>query len=127
MNQLGGDPERLLEIDVLRGPDHDMLRDDGPYRGLLRAALEGRLKGIVVSPNCRTRSVLRHYPVEGREEYPKPVRHTSMATGVPGHGGQVRGRGKEIEVHPKVLNGRPEFTKTQYARGGVMVGYGRMG
>lgn len=50
-----------------------------------------------------------------------------MATGVPGHGGQVRGRGKEIEVHPKVLNGRPEFTKTQYARGGVMVGYGRMG
>lgn len=69
LKQLGGDPERLLEIDVLRGPDHDMLRDDGPYRGL-----EGRLKGIVVSPNCRTRSVLRHYPVEGREDYPKPVR-----------------------------------------------------
>lgn len=69
LNQLGGDPERLLEIDVLRGPDRDMLRDDGPYRGL-----EGRLKGIVVSPNCRTRSVLRHYPVEGREDYPKPVR-----------------------------------------------------
>ena len=74
LKQLGGDQERLLEIDVLRDPRHDMLSDDGPYRGLLRAALEGRLRAIVGSPNCRTRSVLRHYPVEGREDYPKPVR-----------------------------------------------------
>ena len=74
LKQLGGDQERLLEIDIVRGSDHDVLADQGPYSGLLQAALEGKLRAIVGSPNCRTRSVLRHYPVEGRSDYPKPVR-----------------------------------------------------
>lgn len=72
--QGGGDPRLLLEVDLLRGPEHDMLRDDGVYRGLVRAALDGCLRGIVGGPNCRSRSVLRHYPIPDNPAAPRPVR-----------------------------------------------------
>ena len=69
--EIGGDCQKLVEIDTQRQSEssgsHDMLADDGPYPALLRAALDGSLRGLVMGPNCRTRSVLRHYP---RPEWP---------------------------------------------------------
>ena len=76
MKEVGGDERRLLEIDVLReehsSESHDMLKTGGVYSILLRAALDGLVKGIITSPNCRTRSVLRHYPLP--QGGPRPVR-----------------------------------------------------
>ena len=72
-SQAGGKDAELLEIDLKRGKEHNMLTPDGPYGGLMRAVLEDRLLGLVGGPNCRTRSVLRHYPVEG-EMPPRPIR-----------------------------------------------------
>ena len=76
--EVGGDKRRLLEIDVERQGDgdrsHDMLAGEGPYASLLRAALDGNLKGVVMGPNCRTRSVLRHYPLNVPGGGPRPVR-----------------------------------------------------
>ena len=61
LKEVGGDVTRLVEIDLKRGDNHDML--SGPlYPSLLRAALEGDILGVG-GPNCRTRSVLRHYPL----------------------------------------------------------------
>lgn len=71
--QLGGASEALLEIDALRGPEHNMLGDSAVYAALITCALEDRIKGIVGGPNCRTRSILRHRPGDG-ENPPRPVR-----------------------------------------------------
>eukprot|EP00435_Cladocopium_sp_Y103_P065438 s603_g27.t1 len=49
--EVGGQPHRLLELDVLHG-----------HRGLLGG------------PPCRTRSVLRHMEVEGMDDMPRPLR-----------------------------------------------------
>ena len=70
--QLGGSEKELIEIDVKRGAEHDVLLDSGPYSALLRAVWEDRLKGLVGGPNCRTRSIMRHYPVEGGNS-PRPL------------------------------------------------------
>ena len=63
LQEVGGDRRRLVEIDILRQEpgreSHDMTLDHGPYPALLRAAIDGSLKGLVMGPNCRTRSVLR--------------------------------------------------------------------
>ena len=60
VKELGGDNRFLLEVDIQRGKEHDMVR--GPLYGtLLRLAQDGRLAAVVGGPNCRTRSVLRHY------------------------------------------------------------------
>ena len=59
----------VLEIDELRGPAHNMLGASPTYAGLLRMALDGCIKGLVGGPNCRSRSVLRHYPPG-----PRPLR-----------------------------------------------------
>lgn len=72
--QQGGEEAKLLEIDVKRDERHDMLKDKGVYSGLIRAAVDGRLKGIIGGPNCRTRSKLRHFPIKGREDCPRPIR-----------------------------------------------------
>ena len=69
--QQGGVPSHLLEIDIKNGPRHDMLLDNGVYAGLMCAVLHDKVEGIIGGPNCRTRSVLRHYPKEGA---PRPVR-----------------------------------------------------
>ena len=61
-----------------------MLRDhDGPYPSLLRAALDGGLKALVMGPNCRTRSVLRHYPLPVPGGGPRPVRSWEEPWGKP--------------------------------------------
>ena len=74
MQQNGVDVSTLLEVDIERGEGHDMLAKEGPYRGLLRAALEGKLEAVIGGPNCRTRSLLRHRPVPGQPSAPRPVR-----------------------------------------------------
>ena len=61
--------KQILEVDVLRGGDHDMLGDSKVYRGLLRAVLDGSVLALVGGPNCRSRSVLRHY-----QPGPRPLR-----------------------------------------------------
>ena len=61
--------KHILEIDIKRGPGHDMSGNSTAYRALLGAALQGSVWGIVGGPNCRSRSVLRHYPGG-----PRPVR-----------------------------------------------------
>ena len=74
LQQVGGQDAttHLLEVDKLRSESHDMLKDEGVYRGLVAAAVEGQLRALVMGPNCRTRSVLRHRPLpSGR---PRPVR-----------------------------------------------------
>ena len=51
----------VLELDIKRGLDHDLLNDD-LYGALLRTTLDGALRGVIGGPNCRSRSALRHYP-----------------------------------------------------------------
>ena len=69
--QQGGVPSHLLEIDIKNGQGHDMLLDAGVYAGLMCAVLQDKVEAVVGGPNCRTRSVLRHYP---KENAPRPVR-----------------------------------------------------
>lgn len=71
---MGGDGRKLVEIDLKRGLHHDMMKDVGPYSGLLRGALDGKISAIVGGPNCRSRSILRHRPIEGRPDAPRPIR-----------------------------------------------------
>ena len=73
-HQQGGDSHSLLEIDIKRGPNHDLLQDVGSYPALMRAALEGKLLAVVGGPNCRSRSVLRHSPIPDQPNCPRPLR-----------------------------------------------------
>ena len=72
--QQQGDPNELLEVDVLRNSQHDMTMDQGIYQGFLRVATEGKFRAILGGPNCRTRSVLRHYPIPDDPNAPRPIR-----------------------------------------------------
>eukprot|EP00434_Breviolum_minutum_P018297 symbB.v1.2.016141.t1/scaffold1167.1/size134246/1 len=76
VKEVGGDPRKLVEVDILRDRDgeghHDMMKKDGVYSTLLRAALDGKILGVITSPNCRSRSVLKHYPLPGG--FPRPIR-----------------------------------------------------
>ena len=70
--QQGGDEGRLLVIDIKRGETHNMLLDVGAYSGLLCAVSHNKVDAIIAAgPNCRTRSVPRHYP---KENAPRPIR-----------------------------------------------------
>ena len=72
--EIGGNSENLLELDLLRDEKHDFLKENGTFGGLLRAAMDNKLLALLGGPNCRTRSVLRHRPIEGQPDCPKPVR-----------------------------------------------------
>ena len=39
----------------------------------MRSAMDGKIKALLGGPNCRTRLVLRFYPLEHKEK-PRPVR-----------------------------------------------------
>ena len=71
--QSGGDPDDLFEVDIKNGEEFNMLLDQGVYSGLLRLAMNGLVRSWIGGPNCRTRSVLRHYPLDWPDA-PKPVR-----------------------------------------------------
>ena len=73
VKKCGGEVKTLVEVDCLRGKDHDMVQDE-PYTAMLRMAFDGTLKGVVAGPNCRTRSVLRSYPISAQEHGPRPLR-----------------------------------------------------
>ena len=70
LKEVGGDRSTMVEIDILRGEGHDMTLEE-PYASLTRMALDGKMRALVGGPNCRTRSVLRHYYIQGG---PRPVR-----------------------------------------------------
>ncbi len=72
--QIYGQQHQLLEVDIERGPQHDMLLDKGVYSGLMRAAMEGKILAVVGGPNFRTRSVLHHRPIPSNPSAPRPVR-----------------------------------------------------
>ena len=73
-HQQGGEASALWEIDIKRGSHHDLSTEVGPYAALIRAALENKIHAIVGGPNCRSRSVLRHYKVPGQPNCPRPIR-----------------------------------------------------
>lgn len=75
MKDLGGDT-RVIEVDILNGDKWTMT--EGPLYALLQMAIDGQLGTILGSPNCRTRSKLRHVPVPG---LPSPVREWGEANG----------------------------------------------
>ena len=70
--ELGGDPRDILEYDIVRSENHDLLSGE-LMGGLMRLAMDGKIKALLGGPNCRTRSVLRFYPLEHKEK-PRPVR-----------------------------------------------------
>ena len=74
LRQLGGPDDKLLEVDLKRGPHHDVMTDEGVYAGLIRAAIESKVLAVVAGPNCRTRSLLRHVPIPGQPNAPRPIR-----------------------------------------------------
>lgn len=79
--QLGGKEDELLELDLQRGPSHDLLKNGGIYSTLLTAILENKVKALIGGPNCRTLFALRHYPVPGPEP-PRPVRWNGEEFGI---------------------------------------------
>ena len=62
---------RILEVDIKRGQEHQMLGNSKAYAAIRRSVLNGEVLGVCGGPNCRTRSVLRHYYRPGA---PRPVR-----------------------------------------------------
>ena len=73
-HEIGGDRRLLYELDVLHQKKTGDLSPQGDaFPLLLRAALDGWVKGWVGGPPCRTRSALRHHQVEGLD-MPRPLR-----------------------------------------------------
>ena len=72
MKEQGGDEKRLLEIDIKKGAEFDMV-EDPMYASLLRLSLDDTIEAVVCGPNCRTRSVLKHFPSPDQPDAPKPV------------------------------------------------------
>ena len=73
--EVGGQPHRLLELDIAHGHEGADLSPSGKaYGALLRLAFDGQIKGLIGGPPCRTRSVLRHMEVEGMKNMPRPLR-----------------------------------------------------
>ena len=76
--EVGGGGNKLVQIVMKRDQEgesyHNMLADGGVYSSLLRAVIDGTLMGLVMGPNCRTRPVLRHYPLHVPQSGPKPLR-----------------------------------------------------
>ena len=85
---------RTLEVDIKRGEDHDLASmDSKAYKGLLRLALDGDIAAVLGGPNCRTRSVLRHYPGG-----PRPVRTWSEPWGVRSYSPEERKMCEEDDI-----------------------------
>ena len=69
----GGDETLVIEVDNKNGQEWDML-EDSMYEKLMRMALDDIIDGVICGPNCRTRSRLRHRPIPGNPDAPRPVR-----------------------------------------------------
>ena len=92
----GGDPRDILEYDILRDEAHDLMNNE-LMSGLVRLALDDRIKAVVGGPNCRTRSVLRFYPLLNRAK-PRPVRTMEHRWGLPEMDGGERAIVREDDV-----------------------------
>ena len=69
---LGGEKRKVIAVDIKNGAKWDMMEDD-LYAELMDMVIKGQVESLVMSPNCRTRSKLRHCEVEG-VDLPGPVR-----------------------------------------------------
>ena len=70
VKDLFGDPRKIIQVDIQNGDRWDMVQ--GPlYSELMYLAVTGQLGAVIGGPNCRTRSLLRHFPREG---FPGPAR-----------------------------------------------------
>ena len=124
----GGDGRRLIEIDIERQTErsgsHDMLAENGPYASLLRGAIDGTLRAVIMGPNCRTRSVLRHYPLDVPGGGPRPVRSWKEPWGMDRNTPQEQQKVEDDDVlmwrglmlyviHEEIRRalGKPEFEK----------------
>eukprot|EP00435_Cladocopium_sp_Y103_P022929 s4253_g5.t1 len=67
---LGFDVRKLIEVDIQNGSQWDMVSGE-LYAELVLMACEGQIGAVVASPNCRTRSRLRHVDVPS---LPAPAR-----------------------------------------------------
>ena len=68
----GGDRRKVIQVDIQNGAKWDMV-NGGLYGELLDKAVKGQLDAVVASPNCRTRSRLRHREIPG-VDLPGPSR-----------------------------------------------------
>ena len=73
-HEVGGDKRLMFELDLLHGkPERDLSPTGAAYPALLRMALDGIAKAWIGGPQCRTRSMLRHIPLDGIN-MPRPLR-----------------------------------------------------
>ena len=73
-HEVGGDKRLIYEFDKLHGKkEKDFSPQGSAYPTLLRAALDGMVQAWIGGPPCRTRSMLRHLPVNGGTG-PRPLR-----------------------------------------------------
>eukprot|EP00434_Breviolum_minutum_P044337 symbB.v1.2.039588.t1/scaffold6451.1/size17988/3 len=72
VKELGGDHRKVIQIDIKNGDKWDMVNGK-VYEELLSMAIEGQISSVLTSPNCRTRSKLRHIQVPGMN-LPGPAR-----------------------------------------------------
>ena len=70
LKDLSGDRRKIIQVDIQNGQKWDMVEGD-LYSELLYMALTGQVGAVVGGPNCRTRSILRHKPVEGMPGPPR--------------------------------------------------------
>ena len=125
--------KHLLEVDIKRGAEHDMLGDSNTYKALLGAALQGAVWGVVGGPYCRSQSVLRRDPGG-----PRPVRswdgvaddlhrpHRGLDAEGPGHQseaglwvGAACGPGRHARDRVLVANARMDLAPIDDGLGGT--------
>ena len=64
VKELGGDHRKVIQVDLKNGSKWDMVHGH-VYEELLSMALDGQISTVLTSPNCRTRSKLRHVEIPG--------------------------------------------------------------
>ena len=72
VKELGGDHRKVIQVDIKNGEKWDMVNGK-VYSELLSMAIDGQIDTILTSPNCRTRSKLRHVKIPGMD-LPGPAR-----------------------------------------------------
>ena len=72
VKEAGGDHRKVIMVDIENGEKWNMV-EGGLYAELLHMAMEGQISAVLASPNCRTRSKLRHIDVPGMN-LPGPAR-----------------------------------------------------
>lgn len=87
-----GNKRTSVEVDWDREETRGMLPQGKAFEWLLRMALDGWVRGVVGGPNCRSRSVLRHFPFERGGAWTKTLEKLGEQSRV-GTQGPFGGRG----------------------------------